>query len=132
MVINMSKETFYFQHDYEPTSDPKIQALLSEYGGLGYGVFWRIIEMLHSSECHRLELKDYVFTALANQMKGDVEQIKLIINYLIDPCELLMKDANNIWSTRVDRYFEWRRDISEKRSEAGRKGGQASAKQIQA
>ena len=33
------KKTFYFSHDFEPTSDPKIQALISEYGGLGYGSF---------------------------------------------------------------------------------------------
>ena len=41
------KETFYFQHDYEPTSDPKMQALVGEYGAAGYGVSWSIIEMLH-------------------------------------------------------------------------------------
>jgi len=42
-IFNQMKKTFYFSHDFEPTSDPKIQALISEYGGLGYGIWWRII-----------------------------------------------------------------------------------------
>ena len=59
----MSKETFYFPHDYDPTGDPKMQALLGEFGGCGYGVFWRIIEMLHSDSSHKLPLKTiYIFS----------------------------------------------------------------------
>lgn len=127
MVITMSKETYYFQHDFEPTSDPKVQVLLDQFGGLGYGVFWRLIEMLHSSESHRLELKDYIYMAIAKQMKTDVEQIKVIVSYLINPCELLMTDGQNYWSNRVDENIRKRKEISEQRSLAGKKG--AIAKQ---
>jgi hypothetical protein len=128
-----AKETFYFQHDYAPTSDPKVQVLLDKYGGLGYGVFWRIIEMLHTSENHRLELKDYVLLSIAKQMLTDIKTIQSIIDYMVDPCEILMRDATSVWSTRVDRYFDWRIEISKQRAESGRKGGlarQANAKQI--
>ena len=125
-----SKETYYFQHDYEPTSDPKVQVLLDKFGGMGYGVFWRIIEMLHSSESHRLELKEYLLTALANQMLTDVKLIKEIIDYLIDPCEVLMRDDCSIWSPRVNRNFELRKEFCMKKAEYGRRGGLAKAKHL--
>lgn len=123
----MAKETFYFPHDYEPTSDPKIQALLGEHGGLGYGVFWRIVEMLHSTDAHKLPLKPYVFLAIAKQMLANAEQIESIVNFAISPCELFISDGDFFWSGRVNRNFERRSEISKLRAEAGRKG--AIAKQ---
>jgi len=123
----MSKETYYFQHDFEPTSDPKIQVLLSEFGGLGYAVFWRIIEMLHSEAKHKLQFKDYVYKAIAKQMLTTPEQVKLIIECLTNTCELLMTDGENYWSDRVNENIKKRKEISEQRSLAGKKG--AIAKQ---
>lgn len=123
----MAKETFYFSHDYEPTSDPKIQALLGEYGGLGYGVYWRVVEMLHSDENHKLPLKDYIFLAIAKQMLASAEQIKAIIVFATTQCELLVSDGEYVWSNRVNANFLRRQEISEKRSLAGRAG--AIAKQ---
>jgi len=57
------KESYYFSHDYEPTSDPKIAALLGEFGAVGYGIFWRIVEMLHSSKDHQIPKKKYIYSA---------------------------------------------------------------------
>jgi hypothetical protein len=121
------KEAYYFSHDYEPTGDPKIQALLGEYGGLGYGVFWRVVEMLHSEETHRLPLKQYVFLAIAKQMLTSAEQIQAMINFAIHTLELFSTDGEFFWSDRVNRNFLRRQEISEKRAVAGRAG--AIAKQ---
>ncbi|MDD5006422.1 MAG: DUF4373 domain-containing protein [Candidatus Omnitrophica bacterium] len=123
----MSKETYYFSHDYEPTSDPKIQALLGEYGGLGYGVYWRVIEMLHSDKNHKLPLKQYVFLAIAKQMLASAEQIQAIITFATTQCELFISDGENVWSKRVNDNLSRREEISEKRALAGRAG--AIAKQ---
>jgi len=123
----MGKETYYFPHDYNPTSDPKMQALLAEFGGMGYGVYWRIVEMLHEEEQHRIPLKGYVFTAIAKQMLTSAEQVQAIINYCISECFLFNSDTEFVWSKRVNRNFERRAELSEKRSVAGRLG--AIAKQ---
>jgi hypothetical protein len=123
----MSKEAYYFSHDYDPTGDPKIQALLAEYGGLGYGVFWRITEMLHSDEKHKLPLKQYIFIAIAKQMLTSAEQIEAIIKYCIMVCELFVSDGDFFYSNRVNSNFEKRSELSEKRAVAGRAG--AIAKQ---
>ncbi len=119
------KETFYFQHDYEPTSDPKISALLAEYGAEGYGIYWRIIEMLHSNPEHKIPKKKYIFIALAKQLVTNDNKIELVITYATDVCELFLPDSEFIISSRVLRNFEKRDQISEKRAEAGKAGMQS-------
>lgn len=125
------KETFYFQHDYNPTSDPKITCLLGNYGGLGYGVFWRIIEMLHQEESHKLPHKKFIYEAIAKQMLANAEQIEAIINSCINDYELLQKDDLYFWSNRVNANISKREELSKIRQKAGRAGAiakQSSAK----
>ena len=45
----MKKDTFYFPHDYNAASDEKIEELLFKLGNEGYGIYWRIIEMLYQN-----------------------------------------------------------------------------------
>jgi len=109
----------YFQHDTDAINDPKITALISEHGGLAYGIFWRIVELLHDEENHKLQKKNYIYSALAQQMSTNAEQIKSIIKSAIE-CEIFYEDEEFIWSKRVFRNIEKRNDISIKRSEAGK------------
>jgi hypothetical protein len=104
--FNQMKKTFYFSHDFEPTSDPKIQALISEYGGLGYGIWWRIIEMLHSDDDHKLPKKQFLYRAIAGQMKCEYVLIEEFIDFAINVLELLNTDGNYFWSNRVFKNFE--------------------------
>jgi len=123
-----TKDTFYFPHDYEPTSDPKIQALVGEHGASGYGIYWRIVEMLHSDQFHKLPHKEYIYLAIAKQMLTSAEQNQAIINYCITPCELLQSDGKFFWSERVLRNIEERAKLSEIRAIAGRAGAIAKQK----
>ena len=115
------KDTYYFSHDYNPTSDPKIQALIGEHGAVGYGLYWRIVEMLHEEETHKLPCKKYIYLALAKQMSTSVEQVEIIVKCCIELCELFVSDNELFWSERVLRNIEKRTEISNKRSEAGKK-----------
>ena len=114
------KDTYYFSHDYNPTSDPKIQALIGEYGAVGYGIFWRIVEMLHEDELHKLQCKKYIYLALAKQMLTSVEQVESIIKNCIDTYELFKTDGDFFWSERVMRNINKRTELSNKRSKAGK------------
>jgi len=114
------KDTYYFPHDFNPISDPKIQALIGEYGAIGYGVFWRLIEIMHESELHKIEHKKYVFIGIAKQMLTSVEQIESIVNDCINTYELFKSDEIFFWSIRVLRNIEKREEISKKRSKAGK------------
>jgi hypothetical protein len=138
------KESFYFSHDYNPTSDPKISSLISEYGASGYGVYWHIIELMHQDDTHKLPLKQYLFEAIAKQMQASAKQnlansqqnillpehVEALIKYCIMVCELFVVDGDFFYSNRVISNFENRSKLSEKRSLAGKNG--AIAKQMQA
>jgi hypothetical protein len=116
----MAKETYYFRHDYEPIGDPKIITLIGKHGGLGYGIYWRIVELLHSEDTHKLAKKKFIYSAIAQQMSTPVEQIKDIVEYMIQECELLQDDEAHFWSDRVFRNIQERKAISDKRREAGK------------
>lgn len=116
----MKKDTFYFSHDYSTTSDPKIQAFLSIYGATGYGVFWRIIEMLHEDQNHKLPFKKYIFVAIGFQLNVDADIIEQMIKCLINDVELFKSDDDYFYSIRVLNNMDKRKSIIEKRSIAGK------------
>ncbi len=115
----MAKDTYYFQHDYEPLSDPKLLALVGEHGSHGYGIYWRIVEMLHSDEEHKLKHERYVTIAIAKQMQTSVEQVEQVLDFALNVCKLFISDKEYFWSERVFRNLGKRDAISEKRRKAG-------------
>jgi hypothetical protein len=48
-LYKMSKNTFYFSHDYNARNDEKIKELIFDHGMEGYGVYWSIIEDLYQN-----------------------------------------------------------------------------------
>ncbi len=118
------KETFYFSHDYSCTTEPKIQALIGKYGAKGYGLFWRIVEMLHEEPSHRLNMKPYVYEAIAKLFKEDLKEIKDIIEYMVVTCESFTKEKNEIYSDRVLQNLDKRDRIRKARSEAGKRSAE--------
>ena len=118
----MAKDkSFYFPHDYDPVVDPKISALLGEHGATGYGVYWRIVEMLHTANGNVLEQKPLVFAAIARQLNASVEQIKTIVEYCINTCELFIVNGNGeICNERVFRNISRRAELSQLKSKAGK------------
>lgn len=119
----MAKATYYFSHDYDPTGDPKMQAMIGEYGGLGYGIFWRMVEMLHADNSHKLPLKKFFYTAISGQMKTTPEIVEKLLNDCIDVFELFLSDGSFFWSNRVYRNIEDRENVKKIKSNAGRIGG---------
>tara|TARA_R110001632_G_scaffold76073_1_gene172708 strand:- start:10726 stop:11487 length:762 start_codon:yes stop_codon:yes gene_type:complete len=115
------KEAYYFSHDYSTTNDPKVQALLGKYGAKGYGIYWRVVEILHEEQDHKLYLKPYMFEAIASTFKEDVNLIKEIITYQVKVCELFKKKGKYIYSERVLENIDKRNKIKEVRSIAGQK-----------
>lgn len=128
----MDKEKFYFSHDYDPLSDPKLSALVGEFKADGYGLYWRIVEMLHSDPNHRLACKPYIYAGIAKQMGVDAGFAKALIAYAIETCELFETDGETFWSERVFRNFEKRAEIREKRKKAGEASAEARRKKLEA
>jgi hypothetical protein len=78
----MNKDAYYFAHDYEPVNDPKISAMMDDFGASGYGYYWRIIEMLHSESTHKLPLKPLIYKAIAKQMQAKADHLVKVHNLL--------------------------------------------------
>jgi uncharacterized phage protein (TIGR02220 family) len=70
------KETFYFSHDYNTRTDPKIKRLLQKHGILGYGIFWALVEDLYQN-ANALPT-DY--ENIAYDLRTECELVKSIVN----------------------------------------------------
>ena len=153
-------QSYYFSHDVTASSDPKIVAMISEYGMIAYAWWWIIIEKLASYEDYKLPLKRYTFLALDNELGAKnkenltcVEHVFkqnehmfeqnelcsmcsfLFVNSLISDYELLARDDEYFWSPSLTRRLEFRKvkneELREKRRLAGIKSGEARRKNEQ-
>ena len=126
-IKSMKNTKFYFSHDYEAASDPKIICMLSDYGGLGYGLYWRIIELLHKETLNILPRNKFLFLALAKQMLVEEDKVKAFIDDCIKKYELFGENEQGLFSERVftnlKKMEENNQQLSNIRKEIGRIGG---------
>jgi hypothetical protein len=119
----------YFSHDYHPIADDKMFAMVSEWGAVGYGLYWHIVEKLHISEGNVIVFNAYTNLAIANQMKVDAKQIAAFVEDCVTVFELFKRENDKVFCERVFRNIGKRKEITEARKAAGSKGGAAKAKQ---
>jgi hypothetical protein len=112
----------YFSHDYNSRQDPKIAALIGQFGYEGYGIWWAFVEVLHE-QGGKIEKFPKLFDGLARVLSTNEALLKQIISASICELHLLKEDETHIWSERVLRNFQEREDKRLKKVEAGRKGG---------
>ena len=153
-------QSYYFSHDVTASSDPKIVAMISEYGMIAYAWWWIILEKLASYKDYKLPLKRYTFLALDNELgvknKENLTCVEhvfkqnehvfeqnelcsmcsfLFVNSLISDYELLACDDEYFWSPSLTRRLEFRKvkneELREKRRLAGIKSGEARRKNEQ-
>lgn len=114
------KERFYFTHDFNARSDPKLQAVLVELGAAGLGIFWCVIEQLYEQD-GLLPLK--ICKSIAFAMHVDVQTVESLINDF----GLFDTDGENFWSRSVNERLDNRRDLTEKRKGAAAKRWQSAS-----
>ena len=117
----MPKDAYYFSHDANAQFDPKIERLVRCQGWAGYGLFWALIERLRSEADYSLVAN---YEDLAWALRVDQKDLKDLIN---DFGLFEVKDGV-FFSPSLDTRMGRLDAIREKRIEAGRLGGQASAK----
>ena len=116
------KETYYFQHDYNATQDPKLIALLARCGLDGIGMFWIMIEILHqqpNSKISRDSYNDYI--DFYGRVDGDNEHLLNKIKQVLIDVGLFVEQDGFVYSNRVLENKRQRQEISEKRSFAGKR-----------
>jgi hypothetical protein len=93
----MSKDPYYFTHDANASSDPKMLAMLNNHGVAGYGMFWIIIERLRNESGYKLADKQYNWDALAMQMHSKTDTVRKFVDYCCE-IDLLVKDDGFFYS----------------------------------
>jgi len=119
----LSKETYYFPHDSNARSDPKMVALKNDFGMEGIGIYWALIEILHEQKNGKIEKFPKLFDGLASEFKIKKEALLQAIEAMVKHFFLLQEDEKWIWSNRVIQNLEERKDKCRKKIEAGRLGG---------
>jgi len=102
----MGKDTFYFTHDYNSRQDEKIKQLIRQYGLLGYGIFWAIVEDLYNNA-----------NALRTDYKGiayDLHSDEITIKSIINDFGLFIIDDGYFGSLSIERRLNERLEKSKK------------------
>jgi hypothetical protein len=109
----MSKETYYFSHDYNARNDPKLINLQMRMGHAGKGIFWDLVELMYQEDGRLclLEIDSYAFA-----LRTDSESISKLINDF----NLFQKDETHFWSESINKRLEKRKEKSEKASKSAR------------
>ena len=89
---------YYFKHDQGARNDPKIRAMINKYGLEGYGRFWVVVEMMRENSKYKLEDKDFVWEAIAENFKSDISQARAFVNDCINKYELFIMDDGFFYS----------------------------------
>ena len=121
----MKKATYYFSHDYNAIQDPEMMLLFSECGPAGIGLYWIVIEALHSQADGRMSFES--FQSYLRFYKGTlVEQELTRVEQALSKT-LLFRDGDFISSKRVLKNKETMEFLSKRRSEAGKKSAEVRA-----
>jgi len=123
----MGKDAYYFSHDSNARNDPKISALINDFGIEAYGIFWAMIEILSEQKEYKLEKFPKLYEALAKQCSSEAQAMLKLIQAMIYDYNLLVEDDKYIWSESLLRRMAEKDKRREKLSEAGKKGGNKSA-----
>ena len=115
------KKTYYFQHDYNARSDPKLQAVMIKYGLAGIGAFWCIVEMLYEQDG---TLPITSIPSIAYTLHADEEMLKNIV------CKMDLFECNKkfFWSRSVRKRLGIINEISDIRRKAAERRWKSSKK----
>lgn len=102
----MSKDTFYFSHDYNTRNDIKIKKLISKHGYFGYGIFWALVEDLYNNS--NVLKTDY--DTIAFDLRCEADIIKSIIN----DYDLFVFNGDTFGSLSIEKRLDEREAKSKK------------------
>ena len=106
----MSKETFYFGHDYNARTDRKMVNVIMKHGLEGIGLYWCLVEMLYEEGGYL----PFEYERISFELRIEIDKIKSVIHDF----ELFQFDTEKFWSNSVIERLKIRCDKSEKARES--------------
>ena len=108
----MKKNTFYFSHDYNARSDPKLIKLSMKFGMEGIGIYWCVIEMLYENN----GTMDYDLEMISYNLHSDINIVKSII----EEFDLFIVNNGKFYSKSCVERLELRNSKSVKASDSAK------------
>ena len=122
----MSKDAFYFSHDSNARNDQRLMKIRMKYGMEGYGIYFGIIEILREQSDYYLYKNE--ITTLAYYLRADEKMVNdIILNYNLFEIDGNEYPPETFHSRSLTRRMEKLDEKRKIRSDAGRKGGKATA-----
>lgn len=116
------ENTYFFDHDYNTRNTKKMLRMRAHYGADGakaYGIFWMIVETMQESSSADISFDD--IPGLAMNFIVDKVWLKELVDYCILIDLFFTDDAVSCFSaSRVQEHKNFRKALSEKRSQAGK------------
>ena len=105
----MAKDAYYFSHDSNARTDPKILAMSSDYNMTGYGWWWVLIEILREQDEYRIKFNKCTCKALAMQMQCTYVKVNgVLMNF-----NLFTIESGEFHSERLQNHLALRQKLSE-------------------
>lgn len=117
--------TDYFSHDVDASDDIKLQELQMEMGGNGYGIFWRLLELLWKNGGKMAYKPALLAYNLRWATADDID--KVVNNY-----GLFVVQDGQFWSASQLARLQQKKEISDARASAARQGAEGRRAQRQA
>lgn len=116
-----NKDAYYFSHDSNARNDIKMLRVRRKMGMAGVGLFWCVIEILREAVDHKLP------SSHIEDVAYDLGCLPDQLTELLTEYDLFCFDGECFFSNRLLRSMQQRKELSEKRSAIGKKGGELSA-----
>lgn len=82
-MLNPTKISPYFQHSVGASSDPRILALMSEFGVVGYAYFFILLEVILQTGSYQLDIADEaIFNGIASKLQLTPDELR----HFVDRC----------------------------------------------
>ena len=123
----MAKKRQFFGHQAKAMYSKETLFMVKKYGYAGYGLYWRIIEMLFEEEPCVLEFSDLTYEALAEKdFKPD--KVCTFIRDCIDKFELFEADDQYFFTGWVQKEADKVDALYNQKVEAGKASVEARKK----
>jgi hypothetical protein len=123
----------WFKHDVDAANDPKVLKLVRVHGWEGYGIWWRLIEMIAAEETCELQVDDEQMEAIAFAMHLHTERLREVLDFC-NASALLVHKGGKLYSESLKRRLSDYNELREKRRRAANKrwGNTEDASALQA
>ena len=107
----------YLPHDLDAVTDDKIVEMLGALDWYGYGLYWRLLELLYTRTDHKLTCN---YKGLSKIIGCDADTLQRLVTEF--GLFTITGDGSQFWSERVLAHCESMESGRQSKADAGRKG----------